>query len=299
MTGLALENPSSPDLLYRSSITALSWLAIGPWLFANAVRLSKEFLESLRSSFPSDERWAEIRAAYLRRLSEGWWRFGIPWSAAVTAVVVWVLYPHARGLRLVWVVLSFGTLFLISGAGFWGVGAMVRLVRDVSNIGIAYRPYHPDRFGGMASVGTFAVRGALYFSSGALVLPLAFDAIAIAENSGRPALSILAYIVTITFVLFVICAFALPIFDIKRFADAERARVTADGRAKLDSLIDEYCREPAHNEQLAHRIQFCYQMEYGELSHLREYPYDLRVIVELLVAAAVPLGVGVMEILWR
>lgn len=299
LSGAFLERQYGIALLTRSSLIALTWLAIGPWLIHDAVRLSHDFLESYRPYFPSDDAWLKLLTNHMHRLSVGWMRFGVPWGLLATTFVVQVLTPDARGFALVWVVVAFGALFLISGMGFWGVWALMRLVEDFTAAGVQYRPYHPDRFGGMASVGNFSARAALYFSSGAVVLPLAFDIVARAQTHTPSAVPVLAYLLTATFICFALAAFVIPIAHIKRFPDGERVRVTEDARCRLDSLIQAYNRSSNHDEQLARRIGMCYEMECAELARLREYPYDLSVAVQLFLSIAIPVVVVVIESLLR
>jgi hypothetical protein len=295
--GLYLQFLYDVVLITRPSLMALAWLAIGPWLIFEASRLSLEFLESYRDVFPTREAWSALVDAHMQRLSTGWMWFAVPWSVLVTSIVATLAFPGVAGPVFAWVVVSFGLLFLISGCGFWGVMALVRLVRDFSSSGIRYRPFHPDRFGGVAAVGTFSARGALYFSSGALVLPLAFDIIDREQRGGTA--PVFAYGVTTVFIVFVLAAFILPIMDIKRFADGERVRVNEEARARLEQLMAAYARAPEHDEKLAHQIEMCYQMECEELEKLRPYPYDLKVGVELTLSVAVPIAIVVLETLLR
>jgi hypothetical protein len=299
-SGMLLEQHYQRDLLNRTSVMALSWLAVGPWLVFDAVRLSTSFLESYRPLFPDDLRWSRLLQSHLRGMSAGWMWFGVPWSVIVTTVVLKLRYQHVQtSLEKWWVVLSFGTLFLLAGIGFWGVRALVILVGKFAQSGVAYRPYHPDRFGGLAAVGAFAARGALYFSSGAVVLPLAFEVVGQSQRGEPSVVPALAYGATATFIVVVLAAFVLPVIDIKRFADGERVRLTTVTRSRLDSLAAAYAGKPDHDEQLARQISHCFDMEYSELSKLRPYPYDLKVGLELGISVAVPIGVVILERLLR
>jgi hypothetical protein len=295
--GLYLQSRYHVVLITRPSLMALAWLAIGPWLIFEASRLSLEFLDSYRDMFPTREAWSALVDTHMQRLSTGWMWFAVPWSVVVTSVVATMAFPSAAGPVFAWVIASFGLLFLISGCGFWGVMALVGLVRDFSRSGVRYRPFHPDRFGGLAAVGTFTARGALYFSSGALLLPLAFEIIGREQRVGT--VSVFPYGLTTIFVAFVLAAFILPTLDIKRFADGERVRVNEEARARLEQLMAAYARAPEHDEKLAHQIEMCYQMECEELEKLRPYPYDLKVGVELTLSIAVPIAVVVLETLLR
>lgn len=119
------------------------------------------------------------------------------------------------------------------------------------------------------------------------------------ETRGSPTASVLAYLLTATFTLFVLAAFVLPIIEIKAFADGERVRVTDDARSRLERLIEAYGSKPSHDEHLSRKINMCYEMECVELSKLREYPYGLGIVVQLLMAVAVPVSVVWIEGLLR
>jgi hypothetical protein len=298
-TGIALEMREQVTLLPRSVVMALAWLTFGPWLFRDAIRLSGEVLESYRLLFPTPEAWSELHRVHHSRLTTGWLWFSAPWTLICTSIVLAVFYPAAEGLTLLWAGLAFGTLFLWSGRGFWGVIALLRFVRDFARAGVTYRPYHPDHFGGLSAIGAYAARGALYFSSGALVLPLAFDTIGLSQAT-MPALGpAISYLLTATFILFVLLAFVLPLFEIKGYADRERERVTAEARSRLDRLVEAYSGKLDHDEQLARQIEMRFQMECGEIAKLREYPYDLKTILELFAAVAAPVAVVLFERLLR
>lgn len=299
LTAMLLERRYHAVLVTRTSGLALAWLSVGPWLIRDSVRLSRDFLESYRPLFPDEHRWSSLLGAHTQRLLFDWLWFGVPWSLLTTGLVVTALYPDARGPVLLWVMLSFGALFLMSGVGFWGVVTLVRLIREFADSGVTYQPYHPDHFGGMAATGTFAARAALYFSSGALVLPLAFDIIRQSPGRSPSTILVLASLLTTTFVVFVVAAFVLPVLEIKRLADTERVRVMSDARTRLDRLLEAYARRPAHDEHLLNQVSMCYQMEYGELSKLRPYPYDLKAAAELILAVAVPVAVVVLEAFLR
>ena len=299
LTGMLLQARYQIVLLPRSAIMALAWLAIGPWLIRDGVRVSRELLEAYRPLFPTEEAWSELRRVNPGRPSADWLLFGVPWSVACTWLVIAVVYPAAQGLALLWAGFAFGTLFLLSGRGFWGVLAVVRFVRGFAGAGVTYRPYHPDHFGGFGAIGAYAARAALYFSSGALVLPLAFDAIGLSQTKTPTVAPLVSYLLTATFILFVLLAFVLPVVEIKRFADRERERVTAEARSRLDRLVEAYNTKANHDEQLARQIEMCFYMECGEFAKLREYPYDLKSVLELIVAGAVPVAVVVIESLLR
>lgn len=295
-SGLVLEQIYTVDLLFRSSVMALWLMAIAPWLYADGRRLTKEFLQAHREHTLGKERYEELSRAF-----EGWmksgsrWLVSLSWSVIATWVVAVVLYQDVTGFALAWVLVTFGLLFLISFQGYWAWFVMIRLIRRLSTVGVQFNPYHPDLFGGLGAVGTFAVRCALYFSSGALLLPLAFETVAKAQADGAPTMTLLAYVLTAAFIAAVVVAFAMPVFDIKRFVDRERARVTIEARFKLESLMDRYRSQDGHDEHLARQIEFCHLMECSELTRLRDYPYDVKVISELLLAVAFPLGLVILE----
>ena len=294
-SGLLLERFYGVDLLFRSSITALSLMTIAPWLYADGRRLARKFLETHRENQLGEERYEILRGDFeLWMKSSARWVISVACSVAATSVVAAVIYPEATGAARLWVFASFGALFLVAFRGYWALVVMIRLINRFSTIGVRFNPYHPDLFGGVGEVGTFAVRSALYFSSGALILPLAFEAVTIAQPRDA-AMSVLAYLLTAGFIAAVIIAFVAPVLDIKAFVDRERARVTVEGRNKLEKLMEEYRSKSEHDEHLARQIEFCHLMECAELAKLRDYPYDVKVISELLLAVAFPVGLIVLE----
>lgn len=298
LTGLMLEwryNASyNASAMTLSQVMTLSWLGLGPLLIRDAVRLAARFLRS-EILFSSEETAADLFASFLRRWRAGLLWFSIPWAMLVTSVVIQGMYGAAPTALRVWAVISYGSVFLLSGVGFWGVIALMRLIKDLSVADLVYRPYHPDHFGGMAAVGSFAVRGALYFSSGALALPLAFELIGASQSGSR--LSSLAYIATAIFIGFVCAAFVIPISDIKERADAERVRVALEARSRLQMLTEAYRGLPTHDEKVARQVEMCFYMECAELEKLREYPYDLRVLAQFSIAVAVPIAAVLLEAL--
>lgn len=293
VAAIYLESVYPVRLITVSNVMALSWLGLGPFLIRDAVRITRNFLESYRPFFHRESTADDLFELFATQFRSGWRVFGLPWSIVVTAVIVGGQYQSAPVAVRAWAILAFGPLLLLSGIGFYGVICMIRLIKTFAHAGVLYRPYHPDHFGGLASVGSYAVRGALYFSSGALALPLAFEIIrALGTSAG---LSAIAYLVTATFIAFVCAAFAIPVIDVKRLADAERVRVSVEARARLDQLIASYRKAPEHDEKLARQAEMCFEMECAELEKLREYPYDLSVLAELITAIAVPIAVVVLQ----
>ncbi len=293
LQGLALERAYSLTLLTTSTVMALLWLGIGPLLIRDAVRVVDRFLHGPDLAFVDPGTPARLHTMFLAHWRKGSMVFSLPWAIFVTSLVLRTIYATAPPAVLFWAAVSFGLLFFMSGSGFWGVMALVKLVRTIAKSDIIYRPYHPDRFGGMGVIGSFSVRGALYFSSGALVLPLAFEIVGASTPSGG--LSSIAYLATAIFIAFVGAAFVVPIIDIKGRADAERLRVSLDARNRLHALMDAYHAQPQHDEKLSRQADMCFQMECAELEKLREYPYDMRVLGELLLAVAVPVLLVVLE----
>jgi len=300
ISGLLIEQTYAVDLLFRSSIMGLSLIAIAPWLYADGRRMARAFLQAHRVHQLGEERFEQLTTNFERWMKSVWrWLMSIVVSSIATPVVAAMLYPHVTGVARAWVLISFGVLFLVASRGYWALGVMIKLIRRFSTIGAHFNPYHPDLFGGLGEVGTFAVRGALYFSSGALLLPLAFETVSVAQDGSDPTMSVLAYVLTAAFIAAVIIAFVVPVLDIKAFVDKERARVTQEARAKLEQLMERYRSKNEHDEHLARQIEFCHLMEWSEFAKLRDYPYDVKVITELLLAVAFPVGLLVLETVIR
>lgn len=297
--GVVLRHLCDYEVFTRGVAISLLWIAIAPFLIQDALRMVREFFDFHKHLFKDDSQWTRLKSVEIAQLqSPRYLIFGIPGAIGAAAIVLFIAYPTAPFPVQVWVAVSFFMLFFLSSMGFCGVFVLATLVRRLCESDIVFRPYHPDQFGGMADVGRFAVRGALYFSSGALVLPLAFE-LADDIGGGSGLLGFCLYGLTGIFVAAVISGFAAPMACIKAFASAEKERAILDSRECLDQLIDDFSESDNMEIGKALRVGVHYYMRHRDLLKLKDYPYDMRVILELTLSVAIPIGIALLDLFSR
>lgn len=118
-------------------------------------------------------------------------------------------------------------LGILTGIGFMGVITTVLAIREISSEPLNINPLHPDGLGGLGVFGYYAIRTTLTFSTGSLLLPLAFIFV---RMRGVTAL---IYVIVLFYMGAIALSFVYPTYKINR--QAQRIR---DG--KLDELRREY-----------------------------------------------------------
>lgn len=294
-----LQVQTGSPVLSRGVVTALAWLAVAPWLIEDAVRLTHDLLREYRPFFVDDEEWNRFAERQVRRLeSSSYLYFGLPWAAAVTAVILLVVFPGAPPAVQIWAGISFLLLFLTSAIGFRGTLVLISIVQELCKSDIRFVPHHPDRFGGMNGMGSYAVRGALYFSSGAMVFPLVFEVINKLGTAGG-LMELAVFGLVAVFIGFTIAAFLVPTSAIKEFVGAEKTRVLLQSSDKLDSLIARFEEAERFDAKTAGEIVCHYFLRHSEFNQIKDYPYDARVLVELTVSVLIPIAVVTIELVLR
>jgi hypothetical protein len=162
-SGLVLQVSLGERVFTRGVHFALVWLAIAPFIIQDAFRLMLRFFEDHRSNFADAEDWQRLRSEEILRLySSRYLIFGIPWTIVVVAIILCTIYLHSHVLIKLWATLVFSILFLLSSIGFNGIYANTAMLCKLCSSSIRFQPYHPDLYGGMAAVGTFALHIAVF-----------------------------------------------------------------------------------------------------------------------------------------
>lgn len=294
-SGLLLEWVLKERFITRGVHIALAWLALGPFILREAFRVMSSFLDRHKDIFPSEAEWREFAETEMAKLhSARYLVFGIPWTIAVVAVLLLSLFPTASIPAKAWAATVMSILFLLCSIGFHGIHVMITMIPRICSAGIRFQPYHPDRFGGMAAFGTFALKLAVMFSSGCLFFPLVFEALQ--RSSGAANLIGLAvYVLAGAFVCTMIAAFVLPVLAIKRFADREKERILIACRAELDRLAAKFNEGDSLDLKALLQIAIHYHLNYAKLQQLKTYPYDYRTVLQFLFATILPVGMVILE----
>ncbi len=277
-------------------VGALLWLALAPDLIQRAFLLVDGFFRSHRGLFATEDAWRAVRQRELARMqSPRYLVFAVPWALATTSVVEVTIYRGAPLLVRAWSTGTFFLLSLLSAIGFYGVYVLVTMMRNVCCVGLSFNPYHPDKFGGFSAFGRFSVRGALLFSTGALVLPLAFEVVA-KMGQGSPALNGMVYILIGCFMLTTLVSFIAPVTEIKKFVDREKERVTLESWARLNAMTSELRNGPDLNIKKVLDVLMHYYFNHLKILEIKNYPWDFKVIVELATSLLLPIGITVLQI---
>ncbi len=296
LIGLILQFYYNYSVFSQGIFFALTWLGIAPCLIESAFLHIKNFFESHKALFLDIYEWKDLYKREISRIqSRDFLFFGIPWGIITSIVLYFLKYHYAPLLIKIWGISSFFLLFLISAIGFWGMYLLVTMMKEICSAKINFNPYHPDRFGGISDFGRFAVKGALFFSSGAMVFPLVFE-IANEFHSAQSTLLLIVYILAGIFIMVMIASFILPILEIKKLADKEKEKVILKSRTELDNMIDEFNKEEGLDLKKAIEITLHYHLRYSKLSEIKDYPWDFRVLLEFSMSFIIPILVTIIQI---
>jgi hypothetical protein len=277
VTGYILQENYDYKIFSNGIIIALLWIAIAPFVIQNALQHVITFFYTHKHVFQNQEEWGTLYRNEIKRIkSSRYLVFCLPWGIITSLVFLCCAFTEAPLLIQFWVTGSFFILFFVSSIGFYGVYVLITMIQNICTADIIFNPFHPDKFGGISDFGDFAVRIALYFSSGALVLPLVYEVvenIAIEYNS----LSIVIYFFAGFFIVVMLAAFFVPILEIKKLADYAKERIMVESRNKLDKMTADFKKSDDFNlKQFIEKLLY-YHLNHSKLSELKNYPWDFRV----------------------
>jgi len=214
---------------------AILWLNVGPWLiWYYDRRVMPEFFAALPAILERPGRVEELASRYDRLFS----------TLSVVPIVLWngllvALFFRSQSFLAAEGLFEVGgplyVLYLVSvvwlgtftGIGFAGVLTTLLAIRAVATERLAIDPMHPDGLAGLSVFGSYAIRTTLTFSSGALLLPLAFLFVRAEGYEG------LIYPIVVLYMLAIAFSFVYPTYRINRRAKRIRGEI-------VDSLRGEY-----------------------------------------------------------
>ena len=275
------------------------WIAIAPFLIYDAIRLLNNFFIDHKNIFKKEKEWEELYTLELKRIHQSKYLiFGIPWGIITSLIILIILFQEAPLLIQIWVFTSFFILFLLSSIGFQGVNILIKTIDDICASNIIFYPYHPDKFGGISDFGRFSVKGAIYFSSGALLFPLAFEIMHNIEENFNFSLIIL-FLLASLFIITMFSSFFIPIFRIKRFADLEKERIIIESRKKLNKMIMKFKKNDNFDIKEVIEIIIHYYINHRNLLKMKDYPWDFRILIEFGASFIIPILVVLLEIYFK
>jgi hypothetical protein len=276
---------------------ALSWTAVAPLLIYSALHTIHEFLNSHKEIFQIEDEWKEVyRFGTDNIQSKKHVLFGIPWAISTSTVIYLIKFTSAPIPIQIWAVTSYFILFFISSIGFYGIFYIISLIKKICASQIYFNPGHPDNFGGISSFGGLAVKGTLYFSSGAMVFPLVFELL---QAKAELNIIIWGYASFAMFLLTLILSFLFPIFDIKKFADDQKEKIVLRSWDKLSSMVNSHMNRQGNDLKSTLDIAVYYFIQHLPLYRLKNYPWDLKVLIQFLLSFMVPILIAVLQILLK
>ncbi len=299
ITGYIFQVKYGYKIFSRGVFIALLWIAFAPLLIQNVLKLINTFFYTHKHIFRNQGELETLRNNEIKRIqSSRYLLFGLPWGIIISAVILYSSYNDAPFLIQFWAGISFFILFFVSSIGFYGIYVLITMMRNICAADILFNPFHPDKFGGISDFGRFAVKGALYFSSGALVFPLAFEIIANISN-GSNFLTIAIYCLAGFFTSMMFASFLIPILQIKKFVDPKKEHIILDSRDKLDKMIAEFKKGKDLDIKQGVEILMYYYFNHSKLLEIKDYPWDFRVLIEFGLSFFIPIGVAILQIFFR
>jgi len=298
VSGYLLQQYYEYEIFTYGIVLSLFWIAIAPFLIQHAFDHVKKFFLNHKHIFINESDWQNLYFNELRRIQSNKFLFlGIPWGIIASILLFLLKFQEAHFLIQLWGFVSFFTLFFVSSIGFYGVFVLISMMKNIRAVPIDFNPFHPDKFGGISDFGSFSVKGALYFSSGALVFPLVFE-IANDLSNGTDILLVLLYILSAMFLIVMISSFLLPVLEVKNLADSEKQKVILESRRKLDSLINDYSELSELNPKKIIEIGMHYYFRHLKLLEVKDYPWDFRVLFEFSLSFLIPIAIAIMQIVF-
>lgn len=297
--GLILEEKYDYKILSYGVVVSLIWIAIAPFLIQNALDYVYDYFNTHKGLFRRQEDWEAFLGAEARRFqSSKYLFFGLPWATVTSGVVVFSEFNSAPLLIQVWAGVSFFIVFLVSSIGFYAVYILLKMMGRILPESISFNPYHPDKFGGISEFGRFSVKISLYYSTGALAFPLAFEIIN-KMSSGTNFLHVTVYLLVGFFLFVMFVSFLVPIFQIKNFVDPIKEKLILDARFELDKMVNEFKTSQDSNIKQGLDILMHYYFNYSKLLELKDYPWDFRVLIEYSFSFVIPLAVAILQIFFK
>lgn len=295
-TGYALRFMYEYEVFSKGVVIGLLWIGIAPLLIQMAFRFANNFFINHRNIFQDEKSWEKIWHKEIRRFqSSKYLFFGLPWAITTSIIILFTIFDKSVLPIRIWSFVSFFLLFFVSSIGFYGIYVLVTMLQNIPSSEINFNPYHPDRYGGLSDLGKFSVKIAIFFSTGALVFPLAIE-VAGTITEGTNILCIVAYCLIGFYVFAIFAAFLLPIFQLKNITDPVKERIIIDSRAKLDKMLSEFSTNKDLNLKQAIEIIMHYYCNYLKLFELKVYPLNFKIVSQFGLSFVLPILVTILQI---
>jgi hypothetical protein len=284
-----------------SNIAAFCWLALSlDFLYAGNRALDRFSLES-EAIFQSEDAHREfISGVREKTLSNRFLIIAFP-LCITSGLLLWYRFDDLPlAVSILQIVFYCGLLFIAS-IGFWAQVVMIRALASLEEQALHVDPFHWDGFGGFRCCGTFAVIWCTLFFTGSLLFPKLLDIMQPLDVSTP--VGGLAVAIPATFVLLGFFAFFYSQFLVHEIV----ARGKIQLLKKLKVVLDDEYKEVSERGLFAETLRtdrfellkrYC-DFFYARVAGLRAWPFDYKVIIQLLASALLPVLTAALEIAKR
>lgn len=279
-------------------LCAFLWMGLAPYILLRSeefidrvptqilplVRNCKEEFNNIYSNF--------IKNVYgMRHLV-----FGGPFALVITIICYYSFRPSFDVLPLSFLLMIILILFILSSIGFWGIASNIIFIRRVCRLPLYINPLHHDKFGGMKFIVSYSVRGALLFSSGCLLLPLAFEVL---KRLAIPHVYYMAVASTIFYTFIMVASFFIPLYLLHIKARNEKSNILRAGeRGIIDELFPLYREKEKLDPNQRYPLFILYMIE-EKIEQMTTIPLDAKLLVEIGIILVEPIVIikGIFELM--
>lgn len=273
--------------------SCLFWLFIGPFLIYNAGKMADELWPELKELL-AKRKIKKLQTYEKRFESFGYLIIGIPATVGVSILVLAPqdvlmssISPYTVFYLASWIILA-----LLGSIGIWGTFQLVMMMWRVRKYELSLNSYNPDGFGGMGVLANFGIKATVMYSTGALMIPMAYD---VATRNDLLHQTFYATIFASTFFsITVLLSFLIPLVALNRAAVKGRERLLENTGKQCNEFL-EACQQ---NSEIEAGIRMLVaQSHYNQLFQMRVYPFDIGILLKLVASIALPILLGTIR-LW-
>ena len=296
-TVLLLRGSAVSTEFLAAIVSGIVWLNVSGYLiWYYDERVLPRFFSQATTLFTDTDRVKQLQAKYDAFFSEYHFVPVVIWIALLVALffgsepylVSNGLFEAGSPLRYLYL----GSVFYLgymSGVGFSGVVTTILAVRELQNVDLEVDPLDPDGLGGLSTIGYFSIRTTLTFSTGSLLLPLAFIFV---RGNAPPWL---VFVIVAGFIGTILVSFVYPTRLINKKAQQHRDARLEElrkeyRRAKTDALNYSEVESADENTELIKRMELDrVRQEYQDYQNLRLYPFQINILLKLVSSLVLPI----------
>ncbi len=299
IAGVWVSQITGTQLFIRGVIFGLIWLSIAPWLLTAAHKTVANFFDENRDKFlTQDEDFKTLKYSMLKDLGSPSYLFiAIP----LVSVAIWGLlntvYLSSPYLTRLWAGVTFGLIFYFGSMGFWGISRFNFIFDEICRQKLLFDPYHADGFGGLSFLGQFNIKGPQFFFTGSLLFPMAFETLKYLPNNDI--ISLAYWSVVLLYLALGIAGFLVPQLKIKDLIAKLKDKSLSQSEEKLQVLFKKLYADENNSKDAAEvvklKVDLYYQYFHQRILAVKEWPFDWKIIVQILSSFVIPIVVWLLE----